>query len=507
MYKLLHKVASVVSLLTIIGGLVVISCQQQTQDDTPEETILAKVGDRSISVNEFIRRAEYTLRPAYCARDNYIHKKIVLNSLIAEKLLAMEASEENPLTQNQDFAAFIQGRKEQAMRQWLYHIEGEKGITIDTAKINEIYQTAGREYTIQYFTTPDTLKDQLREILQNQPNEFETYYQEITRSDTIPHRNVTWVDATSRPLFDMLYHTPVKKNDIIGPVSNGDGTATVFRVVGWVDHKNIADMDVRDRVQNIRDRLTEFKATDRYEEFVEQVMAGKHLEFDRNTFFKLANILAPLYLMNQKQKEALANKTMWGEQVPDSVMNIVNANINDIVDWPLLRINDEIWTIDDYRDAIKSHPLVFRASKLNQKNFPGQLKYAIVDLVRDQYLNQVAYDRHYDENPLVQHNVAMFRDHMYALYQRNEYLKNAGFNGSFNSEYLKTIETYLNPYVDSLQAKYTPTITINTDRFEEIQLSRIDMVATLKNVPYPVVVPSFPVLTTDTRLDYGSKME
>ncbi len=510
MYRLQNKwTVNVLLSFLFVGSIVLIlsACQNKSQVAPPKEDILAKVGNRTISVNEFIRRAEYTLRPAYCARDNYIHKKIVLNSLIAEKLLAIEAGDDNPLAHNEDFKAFIRGRKEQAMRQWLYYVEGEHGINIDTTEIKQVYQNAGREYTIQFFTTPDTLKTQLREILQNHPEQFSAFYQEITHQDTIPQKDITWENASSRPLFEMLYQNPVAKNEIIGPVSNGDGTATVVKVAGWVDHKAIADADVQDRIRKIKDRLSEFKATDRYEQFVEHVMAGKHLEFNRNTFFKLADILAPLYLMDKKQKQALANKTMWGEQTPDSLMDQVRADIDNIVDWPLFRMNDDTWTIGDYRDAIESHPLVFRASTLNRDNFPEQLKLAIVDLVRDQYLNQVAYERHYDENPLVKRNVAMFRDQMYALYQRNKYLKEVGFTGNFNSDYLDAIQNYLNPYIDSLQTKYSPEIQINTDRFEKIQLTHIDMLATLKNVPYPIAVPSFPVVTTDNRLDYGRKME
>lgn len=77
-------------LLIGIAGIVLLS-HCSTQKPSSHETILAKVGDKTISVNEFIRRAEYTPRPAYCRGENYIHRKIILNSLVAEKLLALEA--------------------------------------------------------------------------------------------------------------------------------------------------------------------------------------------------------------------------------------------------------------------------------------------------------------------------------------------------------------------------------------------------------------------------------
>jgi hypothetical protein len=43
------------------------------------------------------------------------------------------------------------------------------------------------------------------------------------------------------------------------------------------------------------------------------------------------------------------------------------------------------------------------------------------------------------------------------------------------------------------------------DAFESIELTATDMMVTQRGVPFPTVVPSFPIITTDSRLDYGSK--
>ena len=66
-----------------------VSCSKQDleQRKIPEEVILARVGPGVITIQDFIRRSEYSIRPGYCRQDNYIHKKIILNSLIAEKNL------------------------------------------------------------------------------------------------------------------------------------------------------------------------------------------------------------------------------------------------------------------------------------------------------------------------------------------------------------------------------------------------------------------------------------
>ena len=43
--------------------------------------------------------------------------------------------------------------------------------------------------------------------------------------------------------------------------------------------------------------------------------------------------------------------------------------------------------------------------------------------------------------------------------------------------------------------------------FESISLSNVDMFVTQSNVPYPVIVPSFPSFTNDSYLDYGSEIK
>ena len=63
-----------------------------------------------------------------------------------------------------------------------------------------------------------------------------------------------------------------------------------------------------------------------------------------------------------------------------------------------------------------------------------------------------------------------------------------------------------NNLIDSLQIKYSNKIRINTVEFENIELTSRDMLVTQKGLAYPIVVPSFPILTSDDRLDYGSKL-
>ncbi len=82
---------------------------------------------------------------------NNVHKKIILNSLIAEKLLALEAEQANDLEKNEHFQRYIQGRKEQAMRQWLFYKDIHSKIKLDPVEIKAKYCAVIQKYQIQYF--------------------------------------------------------------------------------------------------------------------------------------------------------------------------------------------------------------------------------------------------------------------------------------------------------------------------------------------------------------------
>ncbi|MDA9935574.1 TonB-dependent receptor [Candidatus Marinimicrobia bacterium] len=113
----------------------------------PSLDILAQVGDKIITKQDFIRRSEYTIRPDYCRQSNYIHKKIILNSLIAEKITSIEMEDkEDVLLNSQNFHYYLQGRKEQAMRKLYYYENFYKGAKVPDSIVNEKYKLAGLHY-------------------------------------------------------------------------------------------------------------------------------------------------------------------------------------------------------------------------------------------------------------------------------------------------------------------------------------------------------------------------
>mgnify|MGYP001427959092 CR=1 FL=1 len=83
------------------------------------DQIIAKVGDKIISVQDFIERAEYTPRPFYCRGKSSTDKRIILNSLVGEKLFSIEMTKEVPT----EIGNYLIGRRNQKMRVFQKRIE------------------------------------------------------------------------------------------------------------------------------------------------------------------------------------------------------------------------------------------------------------------------------------------------------------------------------------------------------------------------------------------------
>ena len=151
------------------------------------------------------------------------------------------------------------------------------------------------------------------------------------------------------------------------------------------------------------------------------------------------------------------------------------------------------YKIKDLLDMIKKHPLVFRNKKTNKDLFSNELKYAIADLIRDHHITNKAYELNYDKKINILNIKNKWEDHIKSIVYKTEFYDSKSFKS-------------LSKKVDSLQIIYSDMIKIDTDKFEKIKLSSIDMNVNYSNQAYSKIEPGFPILTDDHLLDYGEKV-
>lgn len=466
----------------------------------PNNLVLAHVGDKTITIQDFIHRAEYSIRPAYCRQSNYVHKKIVLNSLIAEKLAALEMKKnEDELLASPHFKSFLKGRKEQAMRQVFYHDEFYDAVTISDTEIQDHFAMAGRTIQANYLNLPDIKTIQKILELSQDNVSLDSIFKSLWEGD-VPTREIRWFDREPAAIHTQLFQKELKKGQLVGPFKTEDNTYLIMEVDGWIDRPPLTGEDQKLRWNDVRERLTEKTARSHYMKYVEDLMAGNKMELNPDVFGTYATLAADHYIKDDEKKDAL-NQAIWDQiERPD----VKNLKVNPELDLTatLFTYNGETWTIKAFNELLKSHPLVFRKRKMNKGEFPSQLRLAVADVLMNFEITQECYEAGIDRNWTIASNVDLWHD----AYASKRYIdvKKPDTDG-VESE--KELLNFFNPVIDSLQGVYSDKIVINMEAFEDIELTATDMVVTQKGVPYPIMVPLFPIITTDNRLDYGSKSD
>ena len=457
--------------------------------------VLARVGDRVITVQDFIRRAEYTIRPVYCRQSNYIHKKIVLNSLIAEKLTAIEMSEKkDDLLQSQYFHNYLTGRKEQSMRQVYYNDNFFSKTVAPDSTIEKLLPISGRSIDVNYINLPDLdAFNKIQELLK-QNFSLPDIYNNIWGGE-IPKRMVKFFDKEPDFIHEKLFKKNIKKGQIIGPFKNDDGSFLIMNIAGWTDKVSITEAEQEILWNDVKDMVKEKIAKKKYLNNIKEIMSGKKINFNPTVFDQYAYETSKTLLQDADSKKNAINKALW-EEIENPKTVTLNNNSKLLPGDVILEYDNKQWTVKEINQLIQKHPLVFRKRTIGKSQFRSQLKLSLADLLRDQSINKECYKIGLEKDWRVTSNVSMWRD-AYAS-KRFVSMSNRGSNNNGTVLY--------NDLVDSLQNKYSNRIKINTDIFEKIDLTSTDMIVTQRGLAYPIIVPSFPILTSDDRLDYGSKI-
>ncbi|MBN1466871.1 hypothetical protein JXA02_14045 [candidate division KSB1 bacterium] len=501
MNRIAKKLALICSIVAVCG-LIVCGAPKPEQ---PTEKILVRIGEVDISLDEFIRRAEYAPRPPYARQNTYVNKKIILNSLIAEKLLALAAGEDNPMLQDEEFQRFLLGRKEQAMRQWMHHVEATKKVVLDTSDVKRAYKLAGREYEIEYFTSSDSsFADRYRAHL-SEPELFYDAFYELTGDSLPAERTVKWLDKEHPAIHAALFERDFQIGQVLQPIRVEDDYLFI-KIKGWHDDVAFTPNQQQERLNNVKEKLTSLRASEIWTDRVAEIMRGKKLDLQPDVFRKLGDLFFAVYFHSDEERRDQLIEKVWDVEAEENKAVLADVSDEAFLQQPFFTVDGMTWTVADFRDAIDRHPLVFRERKMSSLEFPAQFRLAVADLVRDHFVTQEAYKKGYDQVNVVARNVRMWKDSYLAIYQRQKYLASVGEKRHFLNNYQTIIEETLNPYIRELQQKHYKEIELDFAAFEDISLTSIDLFVKQPEMPFKYVVPMFPLVTTEHLIDYVTKM-
>jgi len=292
---------------------------------------------------------------------------------------------------------------------------------------------------------------------------------------------------------------PLKQDTIIGPLQIESDGLLIMKVLDWKDYPVIVGEEALIRYKEVTEKLKEKKASIIWNNYVKTLTKGKEVKFESKTYKKLEKYFFSLEKASDPDDKMIAYENFWKREIGDMSLNDIEAK-DLFMDSPFFRIDEEVWTVRDFQKALMSHLLVYRKDLISSKDFGYNFRAAIIDLIRDHYLNKDAYKKGLDQNNIVKRNVSMWQDALLALYHGQQYIKSIMKEKNIDAKDMKTKDKYFQAYIDSLFTIYKNDIEINTQEFEKVKLTTINMYAVKQFVPYPMIVPAFPELTSNDRL-------
>ena len=190
----------------------------------PSIDTLVLINNKVITKNDFLRRAEYTIRPTYCNSDNNVDKKIILNSLIAEKLYAIENSDFE--IKDRHHMNSINGIKEQAMRQVMLEEHVNSNISINDDKLKKLYLNSRFKYDVKFITINHA---QIGEI--SSLDSFSDISKKLNISPNT--KQISFFDCNNNEVFNYFYYgnNIIQRGDLIGPLVLKDNKAIFIKVL------------------------------------------------------------------------------------------------------------------------------------------------------------------------------------------------------------------------------------------------------------------------------------
>lgn len=455
-----------------------------------KEEILAKVGNRVITVGEFLERSELTVRP-----NNFKDKNTTLNNLIVEKLLALEAERDKKSISKRE-ACIVQGIKEQAMRLKLQEEVALKKVKLDSSEIAKSYRLSNREYEVEFFTVRNRkIANEIKAILDTMPELSDEIFKKVGEIiGKRPKHKVTYLDPDDEAINKALFSELLDVGKVVGPIALANGDFIVMKICDWSERVVFGGQEELERWNKVQKKLFDMKSKELWNKYQEKVMRGKTIRFDKNTFKFIADKAMQYYIKEQGKTDSSFSAFRTDE------LSYTSVEIND--NTPFFSIDNKVWTVGDFKKELMVRPLLYRTTKLDTSNFYKEFRNAVIDLVRDHYLTKEAYKKKLDKNKFVKRTEVMWRDSFLSEIETKHILHKGADQGFFewgnNVSKLKYWESYLN----DLQKKYSDVIEVNHDIFKKITLTKIDMVAWYPGAPYPMAVPNFPFYYASSDLSY-----
>lgn len=480
--------------LFIVIIFVLSSCENDASDN-----YVALVDDIPIIEYEFTLR--YNFNPHLAQYHDKIEaKKVILSTLIAEKLLALESSSTSQLPN--DVKNKLEQHKKEIIIEQFRRDSVENQINVTDSELQKEYLKALKEVDIKYivFKSYNEAK-RIKQKIENGMS-FEKAVRDYMNlqgwgKESIPEKTVEW-NTETYDIEERIF--ALQSDEISNPIKiNGDYYLIKLQETRSNQYPN--NMDYTNRLSALKDRILREKIKDKYIVFFENNIRSRLGDVD----WKKLNGAFELIIKNISFSKNTAQSQPFSDDkaLSDEIYLSYESQQSQLRDMIVVRFSDHSsWALEELMVVLKYGPFSFNYK--NKISFKKSFKQNILLALEYEAIYQLAKEADYENNGHVLKDTKLWE----AYYRANDYrfqlLKQAESNIFINDSTKYRSKTnlsslqqfrldYFDDYLSVLSEKYS--IKINREKFNSLKLSKTDMVVMKTHFAHRLVVPLTEPLT------------
>ncbi len=463
----------IISVLLIVI-FIFFSCQKES-----ENKYIAKIGDKYISANEF--KITYEFNPYLSGiREPDSAKKVLLNTMIAEKLIALNAEKELKGKNKKIIALRNEYHREALIEAFWNKVIAPK-IRVNEAELKEAYLRSKIKKIVRYLLFTDSLEAQKASNLIRNGGNFESVARTRGFSpDLIPKDTISYSGALpeiEKQVFKM------KPGEVSPPIKEGF-YYFILKVTG--EKKNIfsSQSDYEQQRNSLYKLIKRRKMEEEFQNYLAQNVPLPPYKLDKEKFKSLVRLLERLIFEKIKSKQE--------DHLPLDLYSSFTDNNENFLKEKMVEFYDgTTWTAKDLleRIAVAPYPLRFG----NKKLFMKSLLLSARHVLDDEVVIREAQKRGLNNSVFVKEQTRIWNDYLY-------YKK--GLAQILRGKDLRDIQTIYD-YLNRIKSDYS--FYVNYALLDTLKLKKTDMAVLKQHFPGRIAVPVYPVLKGLNLVEYSGK--
>lgn len=417
-----------------------------------EKDIIAKVGDKILTVDEFKYRFEFTPQINRKNSDNESAKDELLYTLIAENLFAIEAQRRGLDTLSVLKNNYIPLEK-MFLRDALYQREIADKVELNIKKFNEGLKLASYKCFVDYvFAVEQQNIDSAYTLLKSNSN-FDSLVTQLTNAEYVSEPYEVVYGKMYEHAENAIYSLGI--NEFTKPIESPDGWY-IFRLISKIP----ATFTSNDQKNSMVEKVVEGRVEDSiYNDFRTKFFADKRVTTNGSLFWYLAEGVQKLVL-SIKTAENIED----GEKIPisnEQLSQFIQSLEKDSLDQDYIFFDKDPISLRDFLRDFSFEGFYTYSTDLN--TIAAQLKSRSKRQIELELLTREAYKKGIASIPEVNISTELWKENYLATLLKRDIVLNTELTETDIKEYFKTQES------DTLSQSQYNIIEVLTDDLEIIK--------------------------------------